>query len=549
MGDSLSVDLAGLRAAAAGQNDIAERAMLVAAELKAAIASAGLAWGTDKPGKTFEEFYLPSSEQAVEALDQLVSALDELGTGLAGSANAFEAGDIASGSHVTRHDPFAWEPRTVGPTAVPPGLVPAGSSAERIGSIDPVQREGESTPALAAESPGRGHTAATNPERNGQPGSDGQPRRQLPEGIDPETSGPEQAGHAPLVQPTGPVNQRIPGGKPTEPRSAIRPGSATPISPTTANTAQTKATPWSGAPSKDTGGPPARAVSAPQSPNRAGDPLPSRPMAPQPTRRRKSEQVATGRPGDRSRTGPASGSSEKARPGPRPDPMPARATAPEVLRIAREMAVRHGLSLVGFELAGISESAVRGLAAALDQVLTTHHLLDIRTVEIADSPDGRTASIRWDRVGGDSDAVTDAARLVLDRAKITEPLPEHTGGTPDRVVSPVVGPIHAAVIRELGRALDAMGEHAAHRKVQRTLIAHFVENVDPQAIRNTLGRLTADYRRWRSTLPGVGAGAREFDPEAVLVEAFAEVVTGSTALGGASAALHRLLVETAAGAR
>lgn len=544
MGGSLSVDLAGLRTAAAGQGDIAERAMLVAAELKAAIASVGAAWGSDKPGKTFEEFYLPSSEQVVEIFDQMVSALDELGTGLVETAGAFEARDLDSGNHISPRDPFTWNPVTAELAATSPGFVPAGRPAEHVGSLVPEQREVPPSSADSAEPPGDGRTVAAEPDRDRQPDSEDAQHPRLPESAGPEISGPEQAGQVPVLPPAGPANQRTPEGKPAEPHSAVRPASAS-ISPATGNGRQTGATPWSSAPPKDTGSPPRRAVSAPQSPSRAGEPLPPRPMAPQPPPRRKPEQSAPARPGRRTGSKAAPGKPEKARPATRPEPVPARATTPEALRIAYEMAARHGLSTVGFESAGIGEPAVRELAAALDQVLTTHHVLDLRVVEIADISDGSTACIRWDRVGGDGGPVADTARLVLDRAKIVEPLPEPAGETVRRVA----GPIHAAVIRELGRALDAMGGHAAQRRVQRTLIRYFVENTDPQAPRNSLGRLTADYRKWRHTLPGAGADIREFDPAALLVEAFAEVVTGPPAPGSAAASLHRLLVETAAGAR
>lgn len=550
MGDSLSVDLDGLRAVAAGQGEIGERATQVVAELKAAIARAGAAWGPDKPGKAFEEFYLPSSERAVEALDQMVTALEEMGTRLAGTAGAFEAADIDSGNHVGRSDPFSWKPAAAdtGAAALSPAFAPVGGPVERSGQAYPEQHELQQSSPVVAEPTADGD-GVINPEQNRPPDFGDLQRPQQPEGLGPEAAGAERTEQVPVPSP-GIPNQQATAGKSAESQAAARPGSATSVSSAPGRAGPAGATPWSGGLPKHVGGPPRQAVSAQRSPNREGD-LPPRPMSARPTPPRKQVPAAAARLGQRPASRPAAGKPGKDRKGTRAVSVPARVTEPEVLRIAREMAARHGLSLVGFETAGIGERAIRELAAAIDQVLTTHHLLDLRTVEITDSLDGPAAGIRWDRRGGDTGPVTEVARLVLDRGRIADPAPPPSDEAANPAPGPAVGSVHAVVIRELGGALVTMGGYAARRKVQRTLIRHFMEEVDPHVSRGSLGRVVADYRRWRDTLPGAEkrTSTGKLDPAALLVEAFADVVVTSALSSSASGPLHRLLVETAAGAR
>lgn len=219
-----------------------------------------------------------------------------------------------------------------------------------------------------------------------------------------------------------------------------------------------------------------------------------------------------------------------------------------MLRIVGEMAARHGLTLVGFDTAGVDEPTVRELAAALDDVLTGHHILDLRVVEIAEMAGGEPARTRWERVAGDDGSVAGAVRLILNRAGPIAPRRSDSDGSPGApqttVSESATGRIYTVVVRELGRALDTLGEHEAHRKVQRALIRHFLGVVAPDHRHRSLGRLVFDYRRWRDALAGAGGEGR-FDPASVLVEAFVEVVSGAGRSGEVAGVLHRLLVDAA----
>ncbi|WP_040834232.1 WXG100 family type VII secretion target [Nocardia brevicatena] len=555
MSDSLSVDPEKLRASATRQRDIADRAMLLTAELKSAIERAGIAWGTDEPGKAFEKYYLPGSRQAVEALDRMVTALDTMSTGLTDSAASFEAGDIDMGRVVRRAAPDATDTARPGPAVGPgriygPGsewMAPVGDRGlEPAGSVVGEQPGRRSTPDMVPPEAGptSGNPVSGESASTGAPRSGGSPQPPTPRSDSPPppgiASGPQDIPGArthpgPRSVLSGDTDAAGPPNRSATTAAGSRPDMFTAARP--------GRTPWSGGTSSG------RGISAPVSPNAPRGPVeepPPRPSAPRtgqppntgkaagPTRQPSVKRAANAAKSSPPRTVDAS-------------PRVVR-TEPEVLRIAGEMATRHGLALVGFDTAGVDEPTVRELAAALDDVLTGHRILDLRVVEIAEMAGGEPACTRWERILGVDGSAACAVRLILNRARPTAPRRSDSDGpawAPETTVpeSPA-GRIYTVVVRELGRALDALGEHNAQRKVQRALIQHFLGVVAPDYRHRSLGRLVYDYRQWRDALAGAG-GAGRFDPESVLVEAFVEVVSGAGRAGETAGVLHRLLVDAA----
>lgn len=565
MSDSLSVDPDKLRASAARQRDIADRAMLLTAELKSTIENAGIAWGTDKPGKSFEKYYLPGSRQAVEALDLMVTALDAMSTGLADAATSFSVGDIGMGKVVERGGRDVTDTARPGPVA-DAGRV-YGPGSERTAPV--VGRGPGPAGSVVGEQPGRRPTmdtappvagptsgdpvfdsddSAWAPEKSGESASAREPRSgDSPQSPVPRSDSPPTPGVASRTQAT-------PGARTHPGPGSVTPGhtaaAATPTRPavTTAGRVGVAAngrsggTPWSGSTASGRGIPAPASPNAPRGPAEGPPPRLSAPRAGQPP----SAGKAAG-PGRR----PDKRAAVAAKSSPAPTvsgPPRVVHTDPEVLRIAGEMAARHGLVLVGFDTAGMDEPTVRELAAALDDVLTGHRLLDLRVVEIAEVAGGEPARTRWERVAGDDGSVAGTVRLILNHTGPTAPPPSDSDGSgrvsETTVAESPAGRMYTAVVRELGRALDTLGEHDAHRKVQRALIRHFLSVVTPDYRQRSLGRLVADYRKWRDAPAGAGDEGR-FDPASALVEAFVEVVSGAGRSGERAGVLYRLLVDAA----
>ncbi|MEU4314180.1 hypothetical protein [Nocardia sp. NPDC024068] len=219
------------------------------------------------------------------------------------------------------------------------------------------------------------------------------------------------------------------------------------------------------------------------------------------------------------------------------------------MRIVDELAARHGLQIIGFDTAGLDEPTAREIAAAVDRVLERHHTIDLRALAIADLGDALPARLDRPVVSGPGEPEVRAAHIVLDRAATTDPatlaasLERATGGR-----RPASGssdrPLYATLVRELGRALAAVGDNAAHRRTQRTLIAEYLRTAGPGHTRDPLGRIAGGYRHWRDRLSGCSP-ATPFDPGAALVEAFTEVELLGDRASTAAGALHQLLVDTA----
>ncbi|MEV6426769.1 hypothetical protein [Nocardia sp. NPDC051463] len=194
------------------------------------------------------------------------------------------------------------------------------------------------------------------------------------------------------------------------------------------------------------------------------------------------------------------------------------------MRIARQMAAKHDLEIIGFDTAGISEPTVREIAIAVDDMLAKYPI-PLRGIEIAEIRDGSPSRLVREQVSDGEEPGAPANWIVLDRAAVSNPI---------RAAGAVASatrtrgkrhdyderPVYVTIVREFGRALDTAGNFRAHQEAQRTLIAE--------------------------SLRGKGSfGHGLLDPGTALIEGFTEVVLRGERAGGVATALHGALVKMA----
>ncbi|WP_280266930.1 WXG100 family type VII secretion target [Nocardia wallacei] len=531
MSDSLSVDPAELRASAAELKQQADETEQMLREMRAIVANEGRCWGDDELGETFAKSYEPDSERGLEGLEDLVAELRAMSANLAKSAEEFEQRDRGGGQQVRGSDPLTRDgamPPASNPFAAPamqPAEDPytAGDSTQRPSAAErPEDRPGprpEST-----NSPGAGPGADSG--RNADPGAAPQQSpgsSNDPSDTDsPDTGAPDdQAGHevpdttsqAPPTAGDPARQQNSRAGKqpnaPSTPDGRSSAGRAAAESPWSQNRS---GTPWS----RPSAAPPAAANDVP--------PRVSPPQAPhRPPGGKKTDDPPRDRPDRRSK----------------PRVAPPRTTKPtdaEAMRIAREMAARHGLSIVGFESAGIDVSTVQDIADAVDAVLDRYPTV-LRGIEITEVASTLSA------VENRSVAATSkipAPWIVLARTAAVNPrllADKRPATAPD---APPHRPMYTTMLRELGAAVDLTGGLRARGEAQRALITEYLRVNGAQG--ETLAQVVGGYKRWRAQL---GDGCFEqgvFVPARALAEAFAAVESGGGEASGPAKVLHRTLV-------
>ncbi|MEV6341024.1 WXG100 family type VII secretion target [Nocardia vinacea] len=543
MAESLRVDLDAMRAASSELDQAADEVARMVADLKADLAREGEFWGDDEPGKMIAESYVPGADRAMEGMENLVAAVRSMQSQLASAADTYSQQDLSGAQQINNADPttVSADPGLSGsggyqspistPTAgtteqpvsqgsTPVNLDPATTDRQNADDSAAQNNAGQAQSAQSpsAQSSGGQSDTPTDNSDSAQDGNGGTDASQTPaDNSDSagDTAGPGSTTTNPAAS-NAAANPTATSGARANPVSAKGAGSA-------ARTGSAAGTPWSGNPA-NTPWSKSPATSSPTSPPSNGAP----------------PRISPPRPGGRPGADKDAADKGKQR---RPAPqraVPQRAeTDNEAMRIAREMAARHNLEIRGFETAGIHETTVREMAAALDAVLS-RYTLPLYGIEITDLSG---APVRVENRNTATESDDPAPWIVLDRtAAANSHLPGVTAprspnsGRPERAM-------YATTVRGLGGAMDIAGGFRARTEAQRTLITEYLRVRGAKG--DTLARVVSGYKRWRGGLSDNCFHNGVFAPAAALAEAFAAVELDGEAASGPAKALHRLLVQMA----
>ncbi|WP_157227064.1 hypothetical protein [Nocardia asiatica] len=563
MAQSLRVDQERLRALVPEFEDIGADAQRVLNELKAAIEREGDCWGDDPAGKAFERTYLPDAEKGVASLTKTVESLREEGKIVAGLVDDFDQQDLDGVRRIKAADPSAQESPNPDLT-MPLHAIPPSSQSPITMSATPESAPPTAGPDAAPSSDSRRASSPSNgtdipsdsaplssPARSAQPSQPNAPANQLPNSSpglgDPFGAFPPERGNSDDSRfpppATAPVNTRSTGPAATPARADATGDPAT--------NRKKASTPWSRgssgtAPSSNTPAPKAASpqISAPPStPPRVAAPTPNvsprmpSPQFPDQQAARPAAKVA----------GKAFGAESKS--GARHPWAVDGMAADDPVRIARELAQRHDLQLVGFDDPGVDGYAIRELAAAIDDVLTQYPYLDLRQIAIMESRDAATR-LEWDWVAGRAGPEPYTRRIVLDTVLARNPgafaeFVRTATESGNLARSSDRRPVYSTMVRELGHALDVAGGFRARESAHDTLIAEFTRTRGTGTRELPAASSTSDYEQWRAQLSGYAFHNGRFDPGMALADAFTEVQLNGPEAGPPAKVLHRLLVETA----
>ncbi|MFJ1456481.1 hypothetical protein [Nocardia sp. N2S4-5] len=521
MSDELRLDPDTLRNDGARLADLGERVGRTYADLRRGLAAAQGAWGDDDLGEAFAKDFTPHADQLLAGLRAMEESLRGTARQVANAAEDFQTQDLggarllAGGGEpsgpgwnyaggVQPAAPASWQSPENGtvptgsgfadgaqPPSVP-GTVPPASGTSPGASTGPSSPNGRSSPngPQSPEGPQSQDPSGAPGGRNG-PQSGADPSRRPPAaGVSPPTGASPPA--------TGREVPRKPATAGPGPTSSRNRGSAAAARPET---------PWSG---PSSGAP--RGATADQNPSSPRSNTPPRP--PRAAEDKKDRARETQRPA--------------AEPG----------TSPLFAWLARTLADRHGVRVVGFDLPGLHEVPVRQFAAAVDRVLSDYPAIELDVVAVAELDDD-AEGVRWHSEPGDPATVRS---ITLDQRVAGDP---GTGAeTSEAAADSDDQLIYEATVRELGLALNSAGDDAARRAAQRILIVEYMRVAAGRY--TTFGELLRGYRDWRAELPG-GTGETGFDARRAVAAAFAEVVLRRERAAAPAKALHAALVDAAAG--
>lgn len=519
MSDRLSVDPAQLRASAENLARQADGAEQMLKTMRAIIAEQGTCWGEDELGEMFAKDYEPDSERGVTGFEDLVEEMRSMSAGLRDSADAFEERDLGNAQQIE-------EPgRPTGSSADRPMTTRPAIPAQSSGVNGEISPDGNYSRQAATGSPVAG--PGVRPELGNSFSDPGSTPQQSPDSTRPQNS--------PQAESPTPDLAGEPAGNPPSRTTPPVPAATTDIarSPNTAATSPEARRPVTPGPAK--GRTPASRPTAdsPWSQNRPGT-RPTPPPASPPTTKQSPPRVsppqAPTRPPNHAKP------DKPVKRTPKRVESRAAATAPtgaEAMRIAQDMATRFGLSIAGFESAGLETATVQDIADAVGIVLVRYPTL-LRGIEISEAASAPAAV--EDR--GESTTVSPWMILAL-AAAAARPPADRAGD--ERGSQPSPGrPMYTTVLRGLGSAFDLLGGFRARREAQRALITEYLRLHGAQG--ETLGQVVRGYKRWRAQL-GDGCFDRGvFAPERALAEAFAEVESRRDAASGPAKVLHRTLV-------
>ncbi|NUS91184.1 MAG: hypothetical protein HOQ36_02050 [Nocardia sp.] len=549
MSEQFRADPDRLRSTAPAFDQIGADVAALTQRLEDLVAADLAPWGNDDTGRAFGAQFAPEEQRTLAELRSLTETVQQTGPDLLRAAANFEQQDLL-GSQVLRTTdqpvPVAENALPTGCIAPVPGLVadPTTTVAPTGGTTPPSSGHNDigagvpgplpaATPAPAGTGPGGVPAGVPGAAPGaGAPASDTQQpqsREQSPGSAD------VAARDRPGTDPVGvPVAQSATTGQPAKtaasPPPAVTGAPAGPAAdvtrPARAGSAAGPGSPWSKSPSS---GPPR--VAAPGS---GGSDMPPRMPA---------------RPPQRPIAKP-----------PEPERSPAQGAAePLAVRLARELAERHGVRAFGFDTPGVPREVLMEMTAAVHDVLPRHPAITLASLGLAELADG--ATIRLDpepsdqpsRSGTDIDSVIGhPVRITLAVRAAVEPAAlEHAVRSDEEAGLLAPGctqrPVYSAVVRELGRALDAAGGFRARTATRHALVAAYLPLAGRDAA-GSLARTVSGFGQWRAQLSG-GFRAGRFDPEAALAEAFTEVVLDVARASQPARTLHRLLVDSANAAR
>ncbi|MGW4774592.1 hypothetical protein ACWEO2_41995 [Nocardia sp. NPDC004278] len=238
-------------------------------------------------------------------------------------------------------------------------------------------------------------------------------------------------------------------------------------------------------------------VSAPQS--TPPQPASEQPRRPTPARPQKAEKKQT---------------KKQAKPGPSSD----------LLRLGRELADRHGLTVTGFDTPDLDPASVKEFVAAIDAVLPHYPEIDLRSVRIEPTATHLVEFAEPDDISG--------RVLTLNSMLVMAAAPPRTGATFD------------ATVRALGRALIAAGGGRAAASTHRVLIGLYLDSLNIRQRYDTIARVGWRYRAWL-TDEGIPTSEGRLDAMAALEEAFLAVVRDGGSAGNTAKALHQAVVSAA----
>ncbi|WP_156058675.1 hypothetical protein [Nocardia rhamnosiphila] len=192
----------------------------------------------------------------------------------------------------------------------------------------------------------------------------------------------------------------------------------------------------------------------------------------------------------------------------------------DAVRLAKDMARRHGLRIRGFETAGLETEVVHQIAAALNDLLGKY-TVELYGIEVTEQRDD---TIRRERkkAAESGSAEPPPVWITLERAELVGPGAVGSGPTRRRFrrAGATGRPAYTAVVRAFAAALDEAGDYRARQEAWRILMA---------------GSLSGG--------PDIGAGL--LDPGRALVEGFVEAELHGKRAGEAAKELHRALLKMA----
>ncbi|WP_062993617.1 WXG100 family type VII secretion target [Nocardia anaemiae] len=516
MNDRVQLDPDSLRRDSARLAELGDQVARTYAGLRDSLANANGCWGDDDLGEAFAKNFTPQADELLRDLQAMAESLRGTAQQAAAAAHDFEAQDLDSAGQIGRAGDEAYRPdQNYGTGVRPSSAIPsAGSAAPATTSLGPDAGTVRNTPAGQPIS----NRTPTEQQASGRPrGSSGKPStsRNSPQSSNPPagTSDPQggskSAGDPSRRPPSSPVSPPVGAGRdaPRNP-SATSPGpGTTPGRKSAPRTGGRRETPWTG--------PPPKSGSAPSTPNSSNPRPGSPPRSPKSAEPRKRDR---GRETERSTRKPG--------------------LSPIFAWLARTLAHRHHVTVIGFDLPDLQETPVREFAAAVDRVLTEYPMIELDVVAVGDlGEDAR--EVRWRRDVRDSATVRS---ITLDRRVACEPSPGV--GTPETEAGPNDSAVGSATVRELGLALNHAGGGVAREVAQRALIAEYMRVVAGRY--TTLGELLRGFRHWRAELNGATGAAGGFEVYRALGIAFADVVLHGERASAAAKILHAVLVDAAA---